>query len=166
MAINFATGQQLAAQGSNLVANGNVVQVVEAHHTSRLATSSTSAQNFFTQAITLTNASNGVIWYYNSAQRCDTGDGPWSLGYHDMYRTTAGSGYGTGTRMFYSGYNGFTANNIIHYSKMGVDFPGITNPQYYIRVWAYPGCNVQFNSPNNQGSDGVAVLRLMEFQPL
>lgn len=163
MGINFATGQTITAVGDRIVPQGHVIQVVEIQHTSRLATSSTSGQNFFSGSITLSNASNGVVWYYNCAQRCDTGDGPWSLGYHQMYR---GTGYGSGSQIFYSGYNGFTSDNIINFSKHGYDLPGITNPSYYIQVWAYPGCNVQFNSPNNQGNEGIAVLRLMEVKPL
>ena len=162
MAINFSTGQEITGNSTNIAPDGHIIQVVEYVHTSRLQTSNTSAQNFFSASITLQDSSHGVAWYYNCAQRCDTGDGPWSLGYHDMYR----GGYGSGTRMFYSGYNGFTSDNIINFSKFGVDYPGVTDPGYYVRVWAYPGSNVQFNSPNNQGNDGRAVLRLMEIKPL
>jgi hypothetical protein len=138
-------------------ATSHIIQVVEAQHTGRIETSSTSPQSFFSGSITLQNASNSVAYYYNSAQRCDVGGGNWNLGYHRLIYTNNGS------QLFFSSYNGFTHNNIIHFAKIGVHVPGSVGPHTYrIDVWAYPGSNVQFNSPGNQGNDGRAILRLME----
>ena len=48
---------------------------------------------------------------------------------------------------------------------MGYWEPGSVGPHTIaVQVFAYPGCNVAFNSPGNQGNEGIAVLRLMEIQ--
>jgi hypothetical protein len=158
MSINFSAGGNLSGVGTNRVAsNGNIIQVVEAQHGSSLSTSATSGQAFFSQAITLTNAGNSIAYYYNCAQRCDAGDGPWNLGYHVVL--------GNGSTLANSSWNGFTNNSIINYSRMGTWTPGSVGPHTVsIQVFAYPGCNVQFNSPGNQSNEGVAVLRLLEIQ--
>jgi hypothetical protein len=157
MSIVFTNATLGDGSSARINAIGHVIQVVEAQHTSSLETSSTSPQNFFTGSITLQKASNGIAYYYNSAQRCDVGNGPWNLGYHQLIYNN------TGAEMFYSSYNGFTTNNIIHFAKIGVHYPGTVGPHtYQVRVWAYPGSNVAFNSANNQGNDGRAILRLME----
>ena len=157
MSINFANGAELTTAGSRINAIGHVIQVVEAQHTGSISTSSTSPQSFFSGSITLQKATNRVAYYYNSAQRCDVGAGPWNLGYHRLIYTNSGA------QLFYSSYNGFTHNTIIHYAKIGVHEPGSVGPHTYrIDVWAYPGANLQFNSPGNQGNDGRAILRLME----
>ena len=158
MSINFTNATLGDGSATNINAIGHIIQVVEAVHTGRLETSNTSAQNFFTASITLQKASNGIAYYYNSAQRCDVGNGPWNLGYHQLLYVNNDN-----EQLFYSGYNGFTTNNIIHFAKIGVHYPGSIGPHnYQTRVWAYPGSNLQFNSPQNQGNDGRAMLRLME----
>jgi hypothetical protein len=157
MSIVFTNATLGDGGAGRINAVGHVVQVVEAQHTGRLETSSTSPQNFFTGSITLQKAGNGIAYYYNSAQRCDVGAGAWNLGYHQLIYSNDGS------QLFFSGYNGFTHNNIIHFAKIGVHYPGTVGPHnYQVRVYAYPGSNVQFNSPGNQGNDGRAILRLME----
>lgn len=157
MSIVFTNATLGDGSAARINANGHIIQVVETQHTGNLNTSSTSPQNFFTGSITLQKASNGIAYYYNSAQRCDVGNGAWNLGYHQLIYSN------TGAQLFYSSYNGFLTNNIIHFAKIGVHYPGTVGPHnYQTRVWAYPGSNVQFNSPGNQGNDGRAILRLME----
>ncbi len=159
MSIYFSNGNAElgGALASRINANSHIIQVVEGQHTGRIETTSTSPQSFFTTSITLQKAGNGIAYYYNSAQRCDVGGGPWNLGYHRLIYTNDGS------QLFYSSYNGFTHNNIIHFAKIGVHYPSGLGPHNYrIDVWAYPGSNVQFNSPGNQGNDGRAIMRLME----
>ena len=149
----------MAGVGSNSRVgwNGSVVQVVEIQYGSSLSTSSTGNVAFFSGQITLQNANNGIAYYYNTAQRCDAGDGPWNLGYHNVYCN--------GTNLAGSSWNGFTTNTILSYSRMGYYAPGSVGPHtFQIYVFAYPGANVQYNSPGNQGNEGVAVLRLMEIE--
>jgi hypothetical protein len=158
MGISFSTGGNLSGTGTNRIASlGNIIQVIEGQHGGALSTSATSNQGLFSQAITLQSASNGIAYYYNCAQRCDAGDGPWNLGYHVIL--------GNGSTLANSSWNGFTNNSIINYSRMGYWEPGSVGPHTIaVQVFAYPGCNVQFNSPGNQGNEGIAVLRLMEIQ--
>jgi hypothetical protein len=159
MSINFSnsTGANLSGVGNRISSYGNVIQVVEIQYNSAMSTSNTSNTAFFSGQITLQNSTNGIAYYYHTAQRCDAGDGPWNLGYHSVYCN--------GSNLANSSWNGFTTNNIITYSRMGYTVPGSVGPHtFQIYAYAYPGCNVQFNSPGNQANEGVAVLRLMEIQ--
>jgi len=158
MGINFSNGANFSQIGNKIGANENIIQVVEIDYGSSLSTSSTGNVAFFSGTITLNNPSNTIAYYYNSAQRIDAGTGPWNLGYHNVYFN--------GSNINGSSWNGFTTNNIISFSRMGVvTNPGSLGPHtFQIYVFVYPGCNGQFNSPGNQGNDGVAVLRLMEIQ--
>ena len=72
MGINFANNATLSQVGSYISAPGRIVQTVQTNYTTLMATSSTSAVDFFTSSgITLTNASNRILIEWHSDNRCN-----------------------------------------------------------------------------------------------
>jgi len=156
MAIIFNNSKQISEVGGKISMPGHIVQTVHTLNTGGMATSSTSAVDFFTSdTITLTNASNKVLIELHSDNRSnDWGDGAWNLHYMDIIHVQSG------TQLSYTGYNGEQTNTIRAIHRVAIHAPGSVGPHSYkCRGWSYQASSTTFGT----GSDGTpAYMRLTE----
>lgn len=156
MAIIFNNSKQITEVSSKISIPGHIVQTVHTLNTSGMATTSTSAVDFFTSStITLTNASNKILIEFHSDNRSnDWGDNVWNLHYMDIIHVQSG------TQLSYTGYNGEYTNTIRHIHRVAIHAPGSVGPHSYkMRGWSYQASSTTFGT----GSGGYpAYIRLTE----
>ena len=158
MGINFANNATLSQVGSYISAPGRIVQTVQTNYTTLMATSSTSAVDFFTSSgITLTNASNRILIEWHSDNRCnDWGDGVWNLYYMQLVYVNSGA------VLSYTGYRGENTYSIRHYHKSTTHTPGSVGPHTYkLQGWSYSALQTNFGG-GAAGGDAIAYIRLSE----
>ena len=158
MGINFANNATLSQVGSYISAPGRIVQTVQTNYTTLMATSSTSAVDFFTSSgITLTNASNRILIEWHSDNRCnDWGDGVWNLYYMQLVYVNSGA------VLSYTGYRGEQTYSIRHYHKSTTHTPGTVGPHTYkLQGWSYSANQTSFGG-GAAGGDTIAYIRLSE----
>lgn len=156
MAIHFDNYRVISESGGRISMPGHVVQTVWTTNTGGMATSSTSAVDFFTSAaITLADARNYLLIELHSDNRSnDWGDGVWNLHYMDIIHVQSGA------QLTYTGYNGDQTNTIKHIQRVAYHAPGSVGPHSYrCRGWSYQASTTTFGT----GAGGFpASLRIME----
>lgn len=167
MGINFNNNVNLTENTSTgsptVYAPGRIVQTLHKTFTGSMATASTGTaiDFFYSDAITLTNASNKIlIEWFTEARVNDWGDNVWNLYYMQLVYANSGA------QISYTGYNGSTTHNIRPYYKVAIHTPGTVGPHVYkLQGWCYPGISStqsQTVTFNGAGGDTVAHIRLME----
>jgi hypothetical protein len=136
---------------------GSVVQVVEERITSTLSFNNWSTRNNLGSAsITPTNASNKILIYMQTTFRQDSTQGTWSLGIISLFDAA-------NNELMRSGWNGTWRHVIGMYQKQYLHSPGTTATQTYTMAgYNYP-TNGTFYLNSGANSDGVSIIRLMEF---
>lgn len=158
MAIIFPNNKILGEVGGKIATTGMIVQTVFTSYSSAMATSSTSAVDFFTSSsITLTNASNKILIQVHSDNRSnDWGDGVWNLHYMDIVHVQSG------TQLSYTGYNGEQTYTIRHVDRSVIHTPGSVGPHSYkMRGWSYQASQTTFGGGASD-ADATSWINLYE----
>lgn len=160
MAINFSNNGTLQETGGRIWVPGRVIQTVNTLNTTALQNATTTPADYFTSnSITMTNASNRLIieWHVDLRTN-DWGDGSWNLCYMDLIHVQSG------TQLAYTGYIGEYTNNIKHSHRSAIHTPGSVGPHSYkLRGWSYTTKNTSFNGTGGWvGNDNQSFIRITE----